>query len=91
MSELFYVNFNVNFKIVSKTIQLCIGWWVKNIDNVLLNLDNVIPFYMFIYFTIIKTLRIIVSYFINHVHYDMFRSVIVTIIRCCYNYTKEKN
>jgi len=29
--------------------------------------------------------------FINHVHYDMFRPVIATIIRQCYNCVKGKN
>jgi hypothetical protein len=33
MSELFKVNCNVNFKIVFKTIQLCISWWIKNFAN----------------------------------------------------------
>jgi hypothetical protein len=26
--------FNVNFKIVFKTIQLCISWWIKHFDNI---------------------------------------------------------
>jgi len=25
----FHVNFNVNFKTVFETIQLCISWWIK--------------------------------------------------------------
>jgi hypothetical protein len=31
----FNVNFNVDFKIVLKTIHLCISWWIKkNFDNI---------------------------------------------------------
>jgi hypothetical protein len=28
------VNFNVNFIIVFKKIQLCISWWIKKFDNI---------------------------------------------------------
>ena len=28
------VNFNVNFRIVFKTIHLCISWWGGNFDNI---------------------------------------------------------
>jgi hypothetical protein len=27
----FNINFNVDFKIVFKTVQLCISWWIKNL------------------------------------------------------------
>jgi hypothetical protein len=30
----FNVNFNVNFKIVFKKIQLCISWWMGNLDSI---------------------------------------------------------
>jgi hypothetical protein len=37
----FSVNFNVIFKIVFKTIHLCISWWIKNFGNMRLFLISV--------------------------------------------------
>jgi hypothetical protein len=33
----FDVNFNVNFKTVFKTVHLCISWWIKNFDNIIIS------------------------------------------------------
>jgi hypothetical protein len=33
------VNFNVNFRIVSETIRLCGGWWIKGALIIILNIE----------------------------------------------------
>jgi hypothetical protein len=35
VGAVFNISFGVNFKIVFKTIQLCVSWWIKkNLDSV---------------------------------------------------------
>jgi hypothetical protein len=46
----FNINFNVNFKNVLKTFQLCISWWIKkNFDSIKMHgvyvKKNVLPNY----------------------------------------------